>query len=56
MKDPKKIFSVIGALALLASITMFIVGSNSGHLTELKDFFWAPLILSAVSFLAANKK
>lgn len=56
MKDPKKIFSVIGALALVASITMFMVGSNSSHLTELKDFFWAPLILSAVCFLAANKK
>ncbi|MEK9159735.1 MAG: hypothetical protein AAB383_03315 [Patescibacteria group bacterium] len=56
MKNPKKIFQVIGSLALIASIAMFIVGSNSGHLTELKDFFWAPLILAVVCFFAATKK
>lgn len=56
MQNPKQVFSIIGSLALIASIVMFVVGSNSGHLTELKDFFWIPLILSAVSFMAANKK
>lgn len=56
MADPKKLFSALGSLALLASIIMYAVGSNSNNLTELKDFFWIPLILSAVSFLAANKK
>ncbi len=56
MKNPKLVFSIIGSLALAASIIMFIVGSNSSHLTELKDFFWVPLILAAASFMAANKK
>lgn len=56
MKNPQKVFSTIGSLALLASVVMFLVGSNNNHLTELKDFFWVPLVLAAVSFLAANKK
>lgn len=56
MKNPKQVFSAIGSLALLASIIMYVVGSNSTHLTELKDFFWVPLILSAVSFMASTKK
>lgn len=56
MKNPKKVFSTIASLALLASVIMFLVGSNSSHLTELRDFFWVPLVLAVVSFMAANKK
>lgn len=56
MKNPKQVFSIIGALALAASAIMFVVGSNDSALTELKDFFWVPLILASVSFMVANKK
>lgn len=41
---------VLGFLALIASAGMFIVGSDSSHLSELKDYFWVPLPLAAVLF------
>lgn len=56
MKDPKKLFKIVGFLALAASVIMYAVGSDSSHLSELKDFFWSPLILAVVCFAAAQKK
>jgi hypothetical protein len=34
---------------------MFAIGSNSSHLTELKDFWWIPLPLGAIALLLSNK-
>jgi hypothetical protein len=51
----KKVYYTLAGLAVAASITMYMVGSNSGHLTELKDFFWAPLPLALAFFLLGNK-
>lgn len=55
MKDQKKIFNTIGGLAVAASFIMYSVGSSDSALTELLDFFWSPLILAVVCFIAANK-
>lgn len=55
MDKQKKLFNTIGVLALVAAVVMYGVGSTNGHLTELRDFFWSPLILAAVCFAAANK-
>ncbi len=51
----KRFFQVFAILALFAGVTMFIVGTNSSHLSELRDFFWLPLILSVVLFAASSK-
>ncbi len=56
MKNQKNIFLAIGALALIASIVMYQVGSTSNNLTELKDYFWSPLILAVVCFAGAFMK
>ncbi len=52
----KKTLSILASISLIAAVGMFIVGSNSGHLTELKDFFWIPLILAVGFYMAGQKK
>lgn len=47
----KTVFLVIGFLALAASITMYMLGKNSSHLSELYDLFWLPLPLAAVGLI-----
>jgi hypothetical protein len=51
--NKKLFFGVIGVLAIIASIVMFLMGKNSSHLTELKDFWWYPLPLAVICFLIA---
>ncbi|MFN8242877.1 MAG: hypothetical protein U0X40_02380 [Ferruginibacter sp.] len=53
--NKKSIFSLLGGLCIVASIAMYMIGSNSGHLTELKDFFWVPLPLGAILLLLASR-
>ncbi|MBT5824563.1 hypothetical protein HOH67_05565 [Candidatus Peregrinibacteria bacterium] len=48
--------NMLFGLAVLASVVMFVVGADSSHLSELKDFFWVPLPLAAVLFWAGAKK
>ena len=48
LMNKKAVFGTIGILALIASIAMYVVGGNSSHLSELKDFWWMPLILAAI--------
>jgi hypothetical protein len=52
----KRVLSIIGLLAVVASIAMYVMGNNNNHLTELKDFWWAPLPIALICFLAASKK
>jgi hypothetical protein len=52
----KTVFSVIGILALVSSIAMYMIGKDSSHLSELKDFWWIPLPLALICFIAAGKK
>lgn len=49
----KTVFIVIGLVAAVASIVMYKVGDNSSHLSELKDFWWVPLPLAGICFIAA---
>lgn len=39
----KKLAGLLGVLCLAASAIMYLVGSDSSHLSELKDYFWVPL-------------
>lgn len=53
MKKP--LFLALGVLCVLAAAGMYYVGNNSGHLSELKDFFWVPLPLAIISFILYTK-
>jgi len=48
-------WNIVGGLALVASVGMYIIGSNSGHLSELEDFFWVPLPLAVLCFILGNR-
>jgi hypothetical protein len=50
----KTLFGTIGVLALVASLVMYKVGSGSSHLSELKDFWWAPLPLALICLVVAG--
>lgn len=52
----KKAFTILAVLCLVASIAMYMIGKDSSHLSELKDFFWAPLPLAAIFLLLASRK
>ncbi len=52
--NKKGIFSTIGILALIASIAMYVIGGNSSHLTELRDYWWIPLIVAALCLVLAG--
>ena len=52
----KKIAMPLALICIIASIVMFIVGSKSGHLSELKDFFWMPLPLALILFFIGSSK
>ncbi|WP_418637794.1 hypothetical protein [Winogradskyella sp.] len=52
----KKFAAVITTLSIAAAIIMYVVGSNSGHLSELKDFFWVPIPLAVLSLIIAFSK
>jgi len=51
----KKLLFSLGGLCVLASVGMYVIGADSSHLSELKDFFWVPLPLAVVSVLAGFK-
>jgi hypothetical protein len=52
----KKVFTILAVLCLVASVAMYVIGGNSSHLTELKDYFWVPLPLAALFLLGASRK
>ena len=54
--NKKSVFYILGVLCIVASIAMYMIGKNSSHLSELKDFWWVPLPLAAIALLIANKK
>jgi len=53
--NKKAVFGILGALCVIASIAMYMLGKNNDHLTELKDFWWMPLPLAALLLLLAGK-
>ncbi len=48
----KGLLIALGLACFVASIGMYVVGSDSSHLSELADFFWVPLPLGVVTLLA----
>ncbi len=52
----KKIYGIVGLLAVAISLAMYLIGNNSSHLTELKTYWWAPLPLALICFILANKR
>lgn len=46
----------LAALCIVASVVMYVVGSDSTHLSELKDFWYVPLPLALVALLGALRK
>ena len=54
--NKKSLFYILGVVCVIASIAMYMIGKNSSHLSELKDFWWIPLPLGAIALLIANKK
>jgi hypothetical protein len=52
--NKKTVFTILGAIALVASAVMYKVGRSSSHLSELKDFWWIPLPLGILCLLAAG--
>lgn len=52
----KGLLTGLGFLSLSAAVVMYLVGSNSSHLTELKDFFWVPLPLGVILLIAGFAK
>jgi len=47
------IFMTIAMLAFAASITMYLVGKSSSHLSELYDVFWLPLPVGFLFLIGA---
>ena len=52
----KNLFFILSSLCFIAAGTMYYIGNDSSHLSELKDFFWVPIPLGIVSLLIALKK
>ena len=51
----QNVWRMIGRLSFVASGAMYVIGSNNGHMTELKDLFFVPLPLGIVAFMMAGK-
>lgn len=51
----KKLFFTLGFICIIAAVAMYMIGKDSSHLSELKDFFWVPLPLAAIFLLAATR-
>ena len=54
--NKKSLYTVLGVLCIAASVAMYMIGKNSSHLSELKDFWWMPLPLGAIALLLASRK
>ena len=52
----KNFLLIVGFLALGAALAMRIIGGNSSHMSELQDYWWVPLPLALICFLAASRK
>ncbi len=51
----KSFFGILGVLCIAASVTMYLMGKNNSHLTELNDFWWMPLPVGAIALLLASR-
>lgn len=53
--NKKILFAALAVICIVASIGMYVIGNSNSALTELKDFWWMPLPLGAISLLAATR-
>jgi hypothetical protein len=51
----KTVFLILGVLCIVASIAMYMIGKDSSHLSELKDYWWMPLPLAAIFLLLSSR-
>lgn len=49
------LFIILGVICIAASIVMWKIGSESSHLSELKDYWYVPLPLAGVALIAGVK-
>lgn len=54
--NKKSLFLLLGILCLAAAVAMYMIGKNSSHLSELKDFWWIPLPLGLLALFVAGRK
>lgn len=52
----KVLLIILAALCVIASAAMYIIGNDSSHLSELKDFWYVPLPLGLIAILGALRK
>lgn len=50
------VWTIVGVIALCASIWMYQEGQSNGHLEELQDFWFYPLPLAFIAFQIAYKQ
>ncbi len=48
-------WSSIAGLCFLAAAGMYIVGGNNPNLTELREFFWAPIPVGVIALFISNQ-
>jgi len=51
----KKVIVIIGIIALLAAVAMKYMGRSS-HLTELQEYWWAPLPVTLICMIVVARK
>lgn len=54
--NKKSLFYALALLCIVAAVAMYMIGKNSSHLSELKDFWWVLLPLAGITFLLASKR
>lgn len=47
------IFLLLGILAMVAATAMYAIGNSSGHLSELKDFWYMPIPFGLLFLIVA---
>lgn len=52
----KGLLFILAIICIIASVAMYIIGNDSSHLSELKDFWYVPLPLALVAILGAIKQ
>ncbi|MBI2340260.1 MAG: hypothetical protein HYU99_07850 [Deltaproteobacteria bacterium] len=50
------LWKTLGGLCVVAAGVMYLIGDNSSAMSELKDFFWVPLIPGVILILISFKK
>ena len=52
----KTFLFILAGICIAAAVAMYIIGNDSSHLSELKDFWYVPLPLGLLAILGALRK